>query len=249
MPIFNIKYILKRIPVVLNAFFNHLTPKMIHGLLIKEIQYKRKVAKKLQDLNWSEINLQINPYSANWSFLYVLLEFLTEKKPKKILELGSGETTKLTYKFVQENPNKTALVLEENKEWYNQLEKKFRTPRFEYLHKPLVKKKVAGHKTTWYSYEFANQKKLFNLIIIDGPTGTYNYSRLGIVKYLTDILHRKDFLIMLDDSKRRGEKQTLKMIKKKLQSEEIDYASIHCYGRKRQTCIFSPNLESFFNQL
>jgi hypothetical protein len=241
-------YLLKRIPIVINTLFTHLAPKMIHGLVINEAQFKKKIKKKLQALNWMDIKLHTKGYAANWSFLYLLLKFITEKQPDNLLELGSGQTSKLIYNYILENNNKTALVLEDYKNWYDEFKPNFNSPRFEYLYKPLNKQLIGEKEIFWYSFDFNDIEKFFNLIVIDGPAGSYNYSRLGISKYLTSIISSEDFLIIMDDSERRGERQTLEILKKKLTKANISFHIKHIYGRKRQTCLYSYNHQEFFKE-
>ncbi|NHJ05317.1 MAG: hypothetical protein EAX90_10865 [Candidatus Heimdallarchaeota archaeon] len=229
----------------------HLTPKMLYGIFFNEIKYLRKFRKLLKQLNWEDLVIKTGGYAANGSFIYLLLKILNEKHPDKILELGSGETTKLIYRYISENENTEALVLEDNSEWYKKLIGNFKSKRFNYTQSLLKELTVAERICKWYSYDFSNEKNnsKYNLILIDGPLGTLRYSRLGIIKFLPNILDRNNFIIIFDDTSRKGEQDTIGILKNVFVKEKIEFISVEIYGYKKQTCLASKNYHEFLSSI
>ncbi len=231
---------------------NRLSPNMLYGLFVKEFIYQAKFRKLLTQKNWTDLKIEPRGYAANCSLLYFLIKFLDEKKPNKVLELGSGQTTKLLFRYVKENSNSYVLVLEDNIEWFNNIKRNFISERFSYLHKPLEELEVNDRMCNWYSYDFANinqQEKKFNLVLIDGPKGIRRFSRLGITKFLLEIIDQNNFVIIFDDSSRKGEEDTIKILLEKFDSIGLDYIKFNLYGSKKQTCFASNNHQIFFDNL
>lgn len=145
------------------------------------------VKEQLQSLYWGQIfnstivgsnwyvNQAISPgrWAVGYEFLYVLYRTLDEIRPKSILELGLGQSTKLTSQYAgKEQINH--IVVEHNPQW-----KTFFENGWDCLSKytkicisPLIEVNGIGNK--YYEYqkiaEIVNNQK-FNLILIDGPFG------------------------------------------------------------------------------
>jgi len=236
----------------IKTILNQLSPKMLYGLFVKEIIYQSKFKKLLKQKNWNDIKIKPRGYAANCSLLYFLVKLLNEKKPNKILELGSGETTKLMFRYVKENNNSDVIVLEDNIDWFNNIKENFIAERFNYLCKPLEELEVNDRICNWYSYDFSDlnqQEKKFNLVLIDGPKGIRRFSRLGITNYLPAILDQNDFIIIFDDSSRKGEEDTISVLLEKFDATGLEYIKFNLYGSKKQTCIASSNYQNFLDSL
>lgn len=226
----------------IKTILNQLSPRMLYGLFVKEFIYQSKFRKLLKRKNWDSLKIKPGGFAANYSLLYFLTKLLEDKKPNKTLELGSGETTKLLFRYVKENIASDTIVLEDNIEWYNDIKENFIAERFSYLCKPLKEVEVNDRICNWFSYDFSNlnqQEKKFNLVLIDGPRGTRRFSRLGIAKYLPDILDQTNFVVIFDDSSRKGEEDTIRIVLDKFDAIGLDYTKFDLYGSKKQTCIAS----------
>ena len=79
-----------------------------------------------------------------------------------------------------------------------------------------------------------------DLIIIDGPiAGKKLYPRTNIIDLIPNNL-AEDFIIILDDAERDGEKRTADLIFDKLVENEIDYVKSYKIATKTQLIITSP---------
>jgi len=178
--------------------------------------------------------------AASYSLLYSLLRILIEAAPQKICELGSGQTTNLFLQFIKSN-NRQLISVEGNSEWYHYFSQKFqKIKNFHYIYSPLKEKKVLGIKTSWYSCNLL--EKNINLLLIDGPKGVKNFSRVGVIDYIPNILSHK-FFIIIDDYQRKGEKQTTKSIMEKLKKHNISFVTKLVRGYTSQFIIASSNYE------
>ena len=64
-------------------------------------------------------------WAAGYPFLYVLYRILDEARPTFILELGLGQSTKLTAQYAASNPASQHIVVEHDPEWIAAFEANF----------------------------------------------------------------------------------------------------------------------------
>jgi 16S rRNA G966 N2-methylase RsmD len=87
--------------------------------------------------------------------------------------------------------------------------------------------------------ELEKFKKKFNLILIDGPWGSENYSRFNIIKLVENELIDRDFIIIMDDHNRKGEQETIDELKLTLTRFNYQFIIGHYSGDKSQIVIAS----------
>lgn len=185
-------------------------------------------------------------WAAGYQFLYVLYRALNEARPKKILELGLGQTTRMISQYAAANRQVSHKVVEHDAEWAMFFKQDFTlSPQTELIQLPLVKRSYQGDKL--YAYKnfkntFPNDK--FDLISIDGPFGflSKEYARMDILELLPDCLE-KSFIIMIDDYERNGEQNTIKHIRKVLDKASVPYAFGNYAGQKHTAIITSDDLK------
>src|SRR5688500_5133211 len=81
-----------------------------------ELEWAHIFHDTIKDKKWLR-NLGISPgrWAGNYSFLYVLVKILSEYKPKKIIEFGLGESSKIVSSFLNnELQNSTHLIVEQD---------------------------------------------------------------------------------------------------------------------------------------
>jgi hypothetical protein len=103
---------------------------------------------------------------------------------------------------------------------------------------------VKGHVrvvTKWYSGVEEIRHGGFNLILVDGPNGDENYSRVGIAHYLPEIL-ASSYVIIFDDAERRGEIMTIELVKSVLMAAGYAFCCFDVNGVKRQVVLCSSDL-------
>lgn len=193
--------------------------------LIGEIRNRDEYQKKLNnELIWAQVfhdtindkewlkNLSISPgrWAVDYSFLYVLVRVLNDYKPKKIIEFGLGESSKIVSKFVDNMLlDSKHLILEQNKNWIDLFNERFTLSKnSKVLHLPLIKSEVNGYSVNSYKDIESEVNEIFDLYLIDGPFGSPHYSRYDICKITQSMKATDEFIILIDDYNRVGEKET-----------------------------------------
>jgi len=215
---------------------------MLYGRLVKDSHYLASLHYNLRAVGWEDLMFFPDGFGGNASFLYLLFKILHNEKPQSILELGSGQSTFFTSRYAKEN-NALLLILEDNIQWYNKFKNDICSgPAIRYVLAPLLEIRVRKKRRHWYSTNLLQTEDTrYQLIVVDGPSGDYRYSRLGILLYIPKIIDPENFIIIFDDSARMGERDTIRWLCKLLRRKKIAFAKFHVYGTKRQTCITSQN--------
>jgi len=180
-------------------------------------------------------NIFADGSSANASLLYVILKFLVIKKPKKILEFGSGQTTLLMNYMISnlEYLNDCKLTSVENDNFY-----------YEIMQDLLETNKNHNYLLTTLNendnfYDISNINEVFNLVLIDGPVGGNN--RIGVIEYLDKILSKDDFIVIVDDAHRIGEQKLCKLMQNYFDKKKIFYLELYISAKKDQKIFLSKN--------
>ncbi|MCE7746046.1 MAG: hypothetical protein GPJ52_13015 [Candidatus Heimdallarchaeota archaeon] len=234
---------IKQIRPHIRTILNHISFRMLYGRIVKEHQYLSSLHYNLRVVGWDDFTFFPDGFAANASLLYLLFKILQKTKPKTILELGSGQSTKFTSRYVKENESSEITILEDNEEWYEKLKPDiFTSNKLRFIYSPLEQTKFGKRKCFWYSTKIlAEEDKTYDFILVDGPFGTRRNSRIGIANFIPKIIDEKNFIIVFDDAGRIGEQDTIKVIKKTFRKKSMPYVEFHVYGSKKQTCLISPN--------
>ncbi len=234
---------IKQVKPHIRTILNHISFRMLYGIIVKEHQYLSSLHYNLRAVGWDDFTFFPDGFAANASLLYLLFKILQKTKPKTILELGSGQSTKFTTRYVKENERSEITILEDNEEWCEIIKPAiFTSKRSRYICSPLEQMKFGKRKCSWYSTKIlAEEDKTYDLILVDGPFGARRNSRIGIANYLPKIIDEKNFIIVFDDAARIGEQDTIKAVKKIFRKNRIVFVEFHVYGSKKQTCLTSPN--------
>jgi hypothetical protein len=223
--------------------------------LFYKIPYKKN-RRILKELNWASIfnsaitdsewlkNKSFNPgrWAAGYPMLYILYRIYNEVKPKNILELGLGESTKMAYQYKKANNGILLTIIEQDKNWLNFFSNQVYNISAEAILLPIEQTVIKGHKVNVYKDLIVTlPKTLFNLIIVDGPWGSKHFSRHQIIDKIEHNFIADDFILIIDDYERRGEWETAKHIRKALSQKEIQFHEKVYSGAKRTLLICSTN--------
>ena len=191
----------------------------------KELEWAHIYRDSIRDKEWlNNLSLNIGRNAGNYSFFYVLNRILNDYRPKEILELGLGESSKFISTYLHNyliESNHT--IIEQNGNWENSFNKRFKLSTRSSIHiLPLQQNNVNGFETNGYEkiQEFITKK--YDLYLIDGPFGSPNYSRYDIVNIVNKLNQKDEFILIFDDFNRHGEKQTFDDLKKVLKEKEIE---------------------------
>ncbi len=184
--------------------------------------------------------------AATYSFLYILLIILDKIQPENILEFGLGQTTKLTAQYAKfKNPNCNLQTIDHDENWINIMKEEL--PEAENIN--IIKRDLESFDLNnsandkYYNLQEITENVQYDLIIIDGPFGfNRTYPRTNILDLIPQNL-ANDFIIILDDAERIGEKNTAKLIFEKLDSNNIKYGKFYQEASKTQLIIYSEKYQ------
>ena len=191
-------------------------------------------------------------WAANYSFIYLLFRILDKISPQNILEMGLGQTTKVTSQYIAyKNPLASLIVCEHNQVWITHYRSELpQSDRIKIQALGLECFEYEGQQTDKYKdLESLAQNQKFDLIIIDGPTGGgKNFPRSNIIDLVKEKHLSDDFIIIFDDAERSGEQLTISKTKEVLKERNIEFIEFERKGLKAQRVITSKS-KSFIQYL
>lgn len=239
-----------------NAFL--LKKSAIGYVIRKEIEEKaRRVS---LECNWRDIfhdtvdgydwynvkSLSLGRWAIGYEYAYVMARILNWLHPKYILECGLGQSTKIINSYISYYVNERcqADVVEQDKSWIDFFCKDNKINENVSIHNRALRTvNIDGNECFGYcDFESVVKNKKYSLISIDGPWGGDYISRIDILEYLPEILE-DDFVIMIDDYERVGEKNTVNLFMKKLLDKGISVKK-GMYRGEKDICVIVPeNME------
>lgn len=215
-----------------------------------ELHYAFVFNDTIKDSLWlKRKNFSLIHGAANYSLMYYIFRALDDGKPKNILELGLGQTTKLTSQYVNYYKDAKLTVLEADETWIENFSKNLELgenieikcmdiEKFEYNNTENLRFKDF--------LEVVGDEK-YDLIIIDGPQGYIvengvsrflDYPRSNVWQLIQNNL-AEDFIIIMDDFERQGEQNTMNELKDLLRKNDLEFFEHSCFGMDYQNGIFS----------
>lgn len=196
-----------------------------------------------------KLPLNIGRWAGNYTLFYVLFRILNDFRPKKILELGLGESSKFISTFIQTYlKNSTYLIIEQDEIWKNNFVENFDvSDNTEIFVTPLKIENVNGEKVKVYSSFNNCLKQKFDFYLIDGPHGSNRYSRYDAFKLAERLTPEDNFILLIDDYEREGEKETADLIQLKFQEKKIEFYKAEFTSLKSILIIASKKFKNVQN--
>lgn len=186
-------------------------------------------------------------WAIRYPVLYVMYRILNEARPKRILELGLGQSTRMIAQYAAAHEGVTHQVVEHDLEWISFFQNDFQLPsnsKIVQLDREMVPYQEAEAVRVFTNFRetFSGQK--FDFIFIDAPLGgdMKQYARIDVLGLLPECLS-ENFVIMIDDANRIGEKRTIAEIQKRLDEAGILYKCGRYSGRKDTVVIAARSRE------
>lgn len=251
----------EKINRVLNRIYRH---QLRYDKKVAQLQADfDRVCKKMQgcykELNFADLlhdtiinstwlkdkSFSLHGWAANYSFIYMLYRILDSVRPNHILEMGMGQTSRLTSQYVANaNPNASLDIIENDADWIA-------------VYQPQLAKgehiKVHQRELEFFTYDETECRKYknlqeivdnhkYDLIIIDGPWGAnQSLPRSNVLDIIKNHNLADDFIIIFDDTERPGEQNTVAHTLELLKEQNIEPTVFHRAGIKAQTYITSPS--------
>ena len=186
-------------------------------------------------------------WAVGYQFLYVMYRILNEIHPQHILELGLGQSTRMIGQYVSSHEDAEHFVVEHDPEWIKFFSRDFALSERSIIIKldlEIIPFKEAETVRAFKGFEEQFDGRKFDFISIDAPFGVdmKEYSRIDVLKLLPGCL-ADSFIIMIDDTERSGETNTVNAMKEQLEQSGIAFAVGRYSGEKDCTVICSENLK------
>jgi len=229
-----------------NEINNQVKPGLMQTLNVsREILWAEVFKQTITGSKWlHDVSFSPGRWAVGYPFLYTLYKALTEGMPKRILDLGLGQSSIMIQRYCHEYPDVTHIVVEHDKNWIEFFEKSNQIPTnsdillldLMFIDYPPATTPVRVYDS--FAERLGGQK--FDLISIDGPFGfdMKELSRIDVLSILPDCLF-ESFIIIIDDCHRTGESNMVKLILDKLSEAGISPATGEYKGEKNVMVICS----------
>ena len=157
--------------------------------------------------------------AANYSLLYLILRLGSEFRPASVLDIGAGQSTLLWAMLQRRGFVGDLLTLENDPDWAARIGAQV---THEIMVSPLQPMRVGRRTITTYDWAAVKQGRSFDVVVCDGPRGTPRDSRSGILSMIDGL--PEHFALVLDDTERGGEQDTVALVHDRLQAAKYDYA-------------------------
>ena len=179
--------------------------------------------------------------AVDYAFFYTLYRTLCSKKPKKVLEFGLGQSSKMVHQYA-DYYHANAITVEHDPQWVDFFNRE-REGDYDIDVKifELEEIQYGGGKSLTYRNCFETFKNdKFDLIIVDGPFGmNMKYSRTQIIDLAKHCIEN-DFVIIIDDYQRKGEQNTVKEIFTYFNQTGVEYVFREYKSLKSHILITNP---------
>lgn len=184
-------------------------------------------------------------WAIGYQYLYVLYRVLNEYRPKRILDLGLGQSTRMIAQYAASDSGVEHIVVEHDESWISFFKNSFQLPentRILKLDREMVSYKEAEAVRVFKDFEITFKDQKFDLISIDAPLGgdMKQYARIDVLKQLPDCLMSR-FVILLDDYNRVGEVNTIREMESVLEASGVKYVKGVYKGQKEMILLCDPN--------
>jgi Methyltransferase domain len=156
------------------------------------------------------------PYSASPEFLRVLVDVLFERRPRVVLELGSGVSTVVTAQVLRQLGGGRVISIENEARFAAQTRALVAahglSDLVEVVVAPLAPCGLPGHETPWYDRQIVLGRSLseVGLVVVDGPPGKgAPLARHPAFPVLAAQV-APDAWFLVDDARRRDEREMVK---------------------------------------
>ena len=213
----------------------------------QELNFADLLHDSTQNSTWlKDKTLSLYGWAANYSFIYTLFRILDKVSPLHILEMGLGQTTRLTSQYIAyKNPSATLDICEHNQDWIDIYTMDLpKSSNIKVHHLDLEYFDYDGKKNDKYkNLAQVTDNIKYNLIIVDGPVGAEKtLPRSNIIDLIPKNL-AQDFIIIFDDAERSGEQNTIAQTKAKLTALGIPFCTQQRKAIKSQLLFMSKSLD------
>lgn len=187
-------------------------------------------------------------WAVGYPYLYVMYRVLNETRPKRILELGLGQSTRMIAQYAATFDDVEHIVVEHDPEWIQFFCNSFQLPvnsKIVPLELEMVQYKDAEAVRVFKGFKEAFQGQKFDFISVDAPLGSdmKQYARIDVLNLIPDGLS-DTFVIMVDDCNRAGESRTVREVQGKLTASQFEN-QVGWYNGDKSSVLFCSKQMGF----
>lgn len=193
----------------------------------KELLWKNYFMDTVSGYDWYNVkSLSLGRWAVGYNYMYVLARILDSFRPNSILEMGLGQSSKMLGSYTSNHQNVVRYdVVEQDENWIEFFLKDNASVReaMTIHHREIALAELKEGQYYYYKdFNSVVEGKKYGLISIDGPWGGAYLSRIDIIENVPKILE-DDFVIILDDYERNGEKRMVDMLERQLEDNNIKF--------------------------
>jgi hypothetical protein len=158
--------------------------------------------------------------AANHALLVVLSRILIEQNPATVIEFGAGQTTHILSKW-SEVSGARVITVEQDAHWVGEVRRHVKSASHEIVQAPLRKSRYGD---LWYDMDVLRDALIgaqADLMVVDGPTGSAEWSRAGFIDCFGEI-HQPDWMILWDDLHRRPDFQSFDQFVASVRASDVN---------------------------
>ncbi|TJY32893.1 hypothetical protein [Pontimicrobium aquaticum] len=204
--------------------------------LLKELEWAHVYHDSIRGLKYIEsLPINIGRWAGNYSFFYILNRVLKDCRPKRILEMGLGESSKFISTYLNYYlKESTHLIIEQDCTWVKTFESSFllsNKSKIEICE--IIEVNIQGNSVNIYRDLEHKIENNYDFYLVDGPFGSPRFSRYDIVSIAKKIDTHHQFIILLDDFGRQGERDTFYELLSVFKSRKINVFHQTYIGQKQ----------------
>lgn len=211
--------------------------------LQRENLFAQRFNSSIQDCEWLKyMNFSPGGWAVDYSFLFVLFKILNYMRPASVIEFGLGQSSKMIHQYASFY-KKNAVTIEHDETWADFF-KKDKCGEYDVNIQLMDLEKINYKESETLTYsgidDYCGNRK-YDLVVIDGPFGSKHFSRPQLINIAKKNIP-ESFCIIIDDTNRAGEKETLSEVYSILDGINIKYHHRTYKSIKSFTIICSDDL-------
>ena len=194
------------------------------------------------------VNKKFSPgrWAVGYPYLYAMYRVLNEIHPKYILELGLGQSTRMIAQYAAADHDVSHTIIEHDPEWINFFSRDFELPpnsKIVRLEREFVPYNGAESVRVFRGFKEAVGNQIYDFISIDAPLGgdMKQYARIDVLELIPQCL-ADEFVIMIDDTERSGERNMIRELQQSLKNAGFEFQIGKYSGLKECTLLCSKQL-------
>lgn len=199
----------------------------------------------IKNSSWFSESVSPGRWAVGYPVLYVLYRVLNDVNPQSILELGLGQSSKLTCSYAHSHDGVNHVIVDHDQDWIDFFVNNIKniSDKTDVIRCDLTKEMKQDYEHISYvGFKEALPNCKFDCILVDAPFGSKHDSRNDILSIIPNAL-AENFCIIFDDFERTGEKETVQKVKKCLKDNGIEFCEGTYTGVKSMHIVVSKNMK------